>query len=46
MYATIRQGKANAGMAEELARGIKEGAIYPDHQRCARLPGLLRRPTA
>jgi hypothetical protein len=27
MYAAIRQGKANAGMAEELARRIKEGAI-------------------
>jgi hypothetical protein len=46
MYAAIRQGKAKAGMAEELARGITEGAIYPDHQRCTRLPGLLRRPIA
>lgn len=27
MYAAIRQGKAKAGMAEELARTIKEGAI-------------------
>ena len=27
MYAAIRQGKARAGMAEELARRIKEGAI-------------------
>ena len=27
MYAAIRQGKARAGMAEELARTIKEGAI-------------------
>src|ERR1700761_976998 len=27
MYAAIRQGKAKAGMAEELARRIKEGAI-------------------
>ena len=27
MYAAIRQGKAQAGMAEELARRIKEGAI-------------------
>src|SRR3954463_813860 len=27
MYATIRQGKTKAGMAEELARTIKEGAI-------------------
>ena len=27
MYASIRQGKAKAGMAEELARRIKEGAI-------------------
>ena len=27
MYAGIRQGKAKAGMAEELARRIKEGAI-------------------
>ena len=41
MYAAIRQGKAKAGMAEELARRIKEGAT-PDHQRCAWLSGLLR----
>ena len=27
MYAAIRQGKARVGMAEELARRIKEGAI-------------------
>jgi hypothetical protein len=27
MYAAIRQGKARAGAAEELARRIKEGAI-------------------
>ncbi len=27
MYAAIRQGKARAGHAEELARKIKEGAI-------------------
>ena len=27
MYAAIRQGKAKAGMAEELTRRIKEGAI-------------------
>ena len=27
MYAAIRQGKAKAGVAEELARTIKEGAI-------------------
>ncbi len=27
VYAAIRQGKARAGMAEELARQIKEGAI-------------------
>jgi hypothetical protein len=27
VYAAIRQGKAKAGMAEELARRIKEGAI-------------------
>ena len=27
MYAAIRQGKAKAGMAEQLARRIKEGAI-------------------
>jgi len=27
MYAGIRQGKAKPGMAEELARTIKEGAI-------------------
>jgi hypothetical protein len=27
MYAAIRQGKAKAGMAEELAMRIKEGAI-------------------
>ena len=27
MYAAIRQGKAKAGMAEDLARRIKEGAI-------------------
>jgi Antibiotic biosynthesis monooxygenase len=27
MYAAIRQGKARAGKAEELARRIKEGAI-------------------
>ena len=27
MYAAIRQGKAKAGHAEELARRIKEGAI-------------------
>ena len=27
MYAAIRQGKAKPGMAEELARTIKEGAI-------------------
>ena len=27
MYAAIRQAKAKAGMAEELARKIKEGAI-------------------
>jgi hypothetical protein len=27
MYAAIRQGRAKTGMAEELARRIKEGAI-------------------
>ena len=27
MYAAMRQGKAKAGQAEELARRIKEGAI-------------------
>jgi hypothetical protein len=27
MYAGIRQGKAKPGMAEEIARTIKEGAI-------------------
>ena len=27
MYAAIRQGKARSGMAEEVARRIKEGAI-------------------
>ena len=27
MYAAIRQGKAKTGMAEELARRIKEGAV-------------------
>jgi hypothetical protein len=27
VYAAIRQGKAKAGMAEELTRRIKEGAI-------------------
>lgn len=27
MYASIRQGKAKAGMAEELTRRVKEGAI-------------------
>ena len=27
MYAAIRQGKAKAGMAEELTHRIKEGAI-------------------
>ena len=27
MYAAIRQGKARTGMAEDLARRIKEGAI-------------------
>ena len=27
MYAAIRQGRAKAGMAEELAHRIKEGAI-------------------
>ena len=27
MFAAIRQGKAKPGMAEELARRIKEGAI-------------------
>ena len=27
MYAAIRQGKAKAGMAEELTRSIKEGAV-------------------
>jgi hypothetical protein len=27
MYAAIRQGKAKAGVADELARTIKEGAI-------------------
>jgi hypothetical protein len=27
MYAAIRQGKARAGMAEELARRIKDGVI-------------------
>jgi hypothetical protein len=27
VYAAIRQGKAKAGLAEELARRIKEGAI-------------------
>ena len=27
MYASIRQGKAKAGMAEELTRRIKDGAI-------------------
>ncbi len=27
MYAAVRQGKTKAGMAEELTRRIKEGAI-------------------
>ena len=27
MYAAVRQGKAKSGVAEELARRIKEGAI-------------------
>ena len=27
MYAAIRQGKAKTGMAEELARRIKDGAV-------------------
>ena len=27
MYAAIRQGKAKTGMAEELTRRIKEGAV-------------------
>ena len=27
MYASIRQGKAKAGMADELTRRIREGAI-------------------
>ena len=27
MYAAIRQGKARAGMAEELTHRIKEGAV-------------------
>jgi hypothetical protein len=27
VYASIRQGKAKTGMAEELTRRIKEGAI-------------------
>ena len=27
MYASIRQGKAKTGMAEELTRRVKEGAI-------------------
>ena len=27
MYAAIRQGKVKSGMAEELARMVKEGAI-------------------
>jgi hypothetical protein len=27
VYVAIRQGKAKAGMAEELTRRIKEGAI-------------------
>jgi hypothetical protein len=27
VYAAIRQGKAKTGMAEELARRVKEGAI-------------------
>ena len=27
MYAAIRQGKAKTGMAEEVARRIREGAI-------------------
>ena len=27
MYAAIRQGKAKAGTAEELARRVKEGAV-------------------
>jgi hypothetical protein len=27
MYAALRQGKAKAGMADELTRRIKEGAI-------------------
>ena len=31
MYAAIRQGKAKAGMAEELTRRIKEGG-NPDYQ--------------
>ena len=31
MYAPIRQGKAKTGVAEELARRIKEGVAYaPD----------------
>ena len=41
MYAAVRQGKARAGAAAELAARIKEGGD-PDHQRRARLPGLLR----
>ena len=36
MYAAIRQGKAKAGTAEELARTIKEGAIP------SRLPSFIR----
>jgi len=35
MYAAIRQGKARAGMAEQLAQTIKEGRD-PDHQRLSR----------
>jgi hypothetical protein len=41
MYAAIRQVKAKARVADELARTIKEGA-NPDHQRCPGLQGLLR----
>ena len=40
MYTAIRQGRAKAGMAEELS-APDQGRSHPDHQRCARLSGLL-----
>ena len=42
MYAAIRQGKAKTGMAEELARRIKEGAI-PIQSQFARVMPFGRR---